>query len=63
VLDGDPAPPWKGGTTASLTFRSMYIVAKRSPISETAELLFSIESGRFGNSIELLALESAASVN
>jgi len=34
VLDGDPAP-----TTAAPHFRPMPIVAKRSPISATAELL------------------------
>ena len=39
VLDGDPAAPKKGHST--LHFRSMFIVAKRSPISATAELLFS----------------------
>ena len=37
VLDGDPAPP-KGAQP--LSFRFMSIVAKRSPISATAELLF-----------------------
>jgi len=36
VLDGDPAPPRKGAQHP--TFRPMYIVAKRSPISATAEL-------------------------
>jgi len=36
VLDGDPGP-----TAAAPHFRSMPIVAKRSPISATAELLFS----------------------
>jgi len=35
VLDGDPAP-----TVAPPHFRPMPIVAKRSPISATAELLF-----------------------
>jgi len=39
VLDGDPALPTERGTTAP-TFRPMSIVAKRSPISATAELLF-----------------------
>jgi len=34
VLDGDPAP-----TAAPLQFRPMPIVAKRSPISATGELL------------------------
>jgi len=38
VLDGDPAPPWKG-TQQPPTFRAMSIVAKRSPISATAQLL------------------------
>jgi len=38
VLHGDPAPPRKRGTTPN--FRPMYIVAKRSPISATAEHLF-----------------------
>jgi len=36
VLDGDPAPPKKGRTA----FRPMSVVAKRSPISATAEFLF-----------------------
>jgi len=39
VLDGDPAPPTERGT-AGPTFRLMSIVARRSPISATAELLF-----------------------
>jgi len=38
VLDGNPAPPKKGGTPRNR--RPMSIVAKRSPISATAELLF-----------------------
>jgi len=38
VLDGDPAPTTEMDT-AALTFRPMYAVAKRSPISATAELL------------------------
>jgi len=40
VLDGDPAPhsPAERGTAAP-TFRPMSVVAKRSPISATAELL------------------------
>jgi len=38
VLDGDPAPSRKGAQQAP-TFRPMSIVAKRSPISTTAELL------------------------
>jgi len=36
VLDGDPAPPKRG---TALRFRPMSIVAKRSPISATAEHL------------------------
>jgi len=39
VLDGDRAPPTERGTASSPTFRPMSIVAKRSPISATAELL------------------------
>jgi len=38
VLDGNPAPPGGSGT-APPNFRPMSIVAKRSPISATAELL------------------------
>jgi len=38
VLHGEPAPPRKG-VELSLTFHPMSIVATRSPISETAELL------------------------
>jgi len=38
LLDGDPAPPKWGNSTPSLW--PMSIVAKQSPISETAELLF-----------------------
>jgi len=39
VLDGDPVPPPRKGAQQPPTFRSMSIVAKRSPISATAELL------------------------
>jgi len=39
VLDGDPALPPQRGTTPA-HFRPMSIVAKRSPISATAQLLF-----------------------
>jgi len=39
VLDGDSAPQRKGAQQPSATFRPMSIVAKRSPISATAELL------------------------
>jgi len=38
VLDGDPALPPERGTAAPPTFRPMSIVAKRSPISATAEV-------------------------
>jgi len=40
VLDGDPDPPTER-STAVPHFRPMSIVAKRSPISATAELLYS----------------------
>ena len=40
VLDGDPAPTKRG--TAPPAFRPVSIVAKRSPISETAELVYSV---------------------
>ena len=39
VLDGDPAPP-REGTQHPPTFGPMSVVAERSPISATAELLF-----------------------
>jgi len=41
VLDGDQATPTERCTTAP-TFRDMSVVAKRSAISATAELLLSI---------------------
>jgi len=41
VLDGDPAPPPTERGTASPTFRPMSVVAKQSPSSETAKLLYS----------------------
>jgi len=37
VLDGEPVPPKKGHSPPD--FRPMSLVAKRSPISATAELL------------------------
>ena len=40
VLDGDPAPPPSKGAQQLPSFRPMFVVAKRSPISATAELLF-----------------------
>ena len=39
VLDGDSAHPPPKGYSPLPNFRSMFIVAKRSPISATAELL------------------------
>jgi len=46
VLDGDPALPRKGAQQPP-TFRSMPIVAKRSPVSATAELLLLQRCGMF----------------
>jgi len=44
VLDGDPVSPnGKGHSSPTPRFRPISIVAKRSPISATAELLFSID--------------------
>ena len=40
VLDGDPAPSRPERGTSAPTFRHMSVVAKRSPISVTAELFF-----------------------
>ena len=51
VLDGDPAPPLKAAqqlsvgelgafTFRAISFRHMSVVAKRSPVSAAAELLF-----------------------
>ena len=40
VLDADPASPQGKGHNSIPTFQPMSIVAKRSPISATAELLF-----------------------
>jgi len=39
MVDGDPAPPWKGAQQPP-TFRPMSTVAKRLLISATAELLY-----------------------
>jgi len=41
VLDGNPALPPKRGTAPN--FRPISIVAKRSPISATAEHLFTVD--------------------
>jgi len=46
VLDGNPAPPWKGAQQTP-TFRPMSVVAKGSPISATAELLYSNNATMF----------------
>ena len=46
VLDGDPPPLTERGTVA-LTCRPMSILAKRSPISATAELLFLVMDARY----------------
>jgi len=43
VLDRDPAPPTEWDTAVP-SFRPMSTVAKRSPISATAELLFKMAS-------------------
>jgi len=40
VLDGDPVGTQRPPQQPLRTFRPMSIVAKRSPISATAELLF-----------------------
>ena len=40
VLDGAKPPPRKKAQQPPPSFRPMSIVAKRSPISDTAELLF-----------------------
>ena len=45
MLDGDPAPPTERSTAAP-AFRPMSVVAKRSPISAIAELLFHIQHRR-----------------
>jgi len=45
VLDRDPAPRPKRGTAPAPNFRPMSIVAKRSPISATAEHLFIVGLG------------------
>ena len=43
VFDGDPAPSTeRGAAAAPYTFRPMFVVAKRSPISAAAELLLYI---------------------
>jgi len=46
VLDGDPALPTEKGHVPGPTFRPMSIVAKRSPISTTAELLLLVHTAK-----------------
>jgi len=47
VLDGNTVPPRKGAQQPPpATFRPMSMVAKRSPISAIAELLFIFVTGR-----------------
>jgi len=41
MFDGDAPPPTERGTAPLPTFWAMSVVAKRSPISTTAELLYS----------------------
>ena len=49
LLDGDPAPPPQKVDTAP-NFSPMSIVAKRSPISATAQHLYSV-SVKWGNTL------------
>jgi len=44
VLDGDQAPSRERGTAALPSFQPVSIVAKRSPVSATAKLLFTVSS-------------------
>ena len=44
MLDGDPTPPLRKRDTAAPTFRPMSIMAKRSPISATAEVLCKVDT-------------------
>ena len=46
VLCGPSSPSQKGHIKSSITFRPMSVVAKRSPILATAELLLSLSSVR-----------------
>ena len=57
VLDGDPAP-LKRGTAPCPTFRPMSIVAKRSPMSATAEHLFGVVTGNIFSSVNKMTLTS-----
>jgi len=56
VLDRDPAPLSQRGT-ASPNFRPMCIVAKRSPISATAEQLYKVLN--FAGSAEIILARGA----
>jgi len=58
VLDGDPAVYGKG-TAAPPTFRLMTVVAKRSPISATVELLFERIAAAVWNSLPVDDLHSS----
>jgi len=58
VLDGDPAPPTEKGTVARPHFRPMSIVAKRSPISATAALLFGVATVNIFSSVNRMMLTS-----
>jgi len=55
VLGGDPAPPTERNTTAPPTFWCMSIVAKRSSISATAELLLEDDTSHDLTSAKTLA--------
>jgi len=55
ALDGDPAPPPQKGTAPN--FRPMSIVAKRSPISATAEPLLSVVRIKRDISIQRLRIQ------
>jgi len=54
VLDGDPPPFPKRGAQQPRTFQPMSIVAKRSPISATAELLLHLKEIADGLRIHFL---------
>jgi len=59
VLDADPAPPpRKGHSSTPPTFRPMSIVAKRSPISATAEFLFGVATVNMFSSVNHMILTS-----
>jgi len=59
ILDGDPAPPSTERGIAAPHFSALFTVAKRSPISATAEVLLQIETSRpMTNKISAVADES-----